>query len=541
MPSTLLTPASPPDRHRRLLLIGYGATVFLSSALLLVLEIVAGRLAAPYVGVSLYTWTAIIGVILAGLSLGNWLGGLWADGGANARSAGVVLAAAGLYCLIALLAIDPLGAALQGAGVSLLGASFAFAAGLFFVPAALIGIVTPLLTTLALQLDPRAGHVVGRMHALAAVGSILGTFVAGWLLVQFLGARLVVLVSGLLLLALGLPFLRGIARWRWWVLTATALLAAGFGLRSALASSCDRESSYFCMRVVDQSNLAPFGEARGLVLDHLLHGINHRQDPALLIAPYVHALDELAYAHFGEDYDAGLRWFFAGGGAYSLPRALTVLSPRSEILVAELDPQVTQLAEEALFLDPSALRIVHRDARLALRAAGQGPPSDSAADRPLARSAGRSPARPPLRFDVIVGDVFHDVAIPQHLVTREFAALVKSKLTPDGLYVMNVVDAFPDPRLLKSIAKTLAIEFRRVDLWMEGVPADPRVTFVVTASNGPRLPRTVTARTGPPRAWSRMTEDILAYGTDPDELPILTDDYAPVERLIADLLIGEDG
>ena len=52
---------------RKLLLAWYGGTVFVSSALLLVLEIVAGRLLAPYVGVSLYSWTSIIGVILAGL------------------------------------------------------------------------------------------------------------------------------------------------------------------------------------------------------------------------------------------------------------------------------------------------------------------------------------------------------------------------------------------------------------------------------------------------------------------------------------------
>ncbi|NEX15049.1 MAG: hypothetical protein C1943_00050 [Halochromatium sp.] len=507
--------SSPPKSQTKLLLFGYGTTVFLSSALLLVLEIVAGRLAAPYVGVSLYTWTSIIGVILAGLSLGNWLGGLWADRGGSGRSAGLVLLGAGIYCLLSLLMLDQLGVALQQGGISLLSASFGFAAALFFVPAALIGVVTPLLTTLALHLDSRAGHVVGRMHALAAVGSILGTFAAGWILVQWLGSRMVVLVCGLLLIALAVPFLRSLHRALWVLVGLLVLLSGGLGLRSALAGSCDRESSYFCLRVVDQTALAPFGEARGLVLDHLLHGINHRQDPALLIAPYVHAIDELAYAQFGSAYAEGMRWFFAGGGAYSQPRALTTLSPDSEILVAELDPQVTLLAIESLFLEPEKMEIIHRDARLALQ------------------------DQPPHSFDVIVGDVFQDVAIPQHLVTREFAALVRERLTPDGLYLMNVVDSFPDPRLIKAITKTLQTEFAQVDLWMQGVPENPRVTFVVTATNAERLPKTVQSRTGPARSWSRMTEDILAFGTAPDALPVLTDDYAPIERLIADLLIGD--
>ncbi len=506
-----------PAAGTRRVLWGYAATVFIGSALLLVLEIVAGRLVAPYVGVSLYTWTSIIGVILAGLSLGNWLGGLWADQGADGHGVGWMLAAGGLYCLASLALLDPLGAAVQQNDLSLLSASFTFAAVLFFVPAALIGVVTPLLTTLALRLDPRAGQVVGRMHALAALGSIAGTFAAGYWLVQSLGTRALVLTAGMALLALALPFLRrnppvtlGLLAV---VMLATLTLLA---LRDGLSSRCDRASAYFCIRVVARPDLAPSGAARGLVLDHLLHGINHLAEPDLLIAPYVHGLDELAHAHFGTAYDDGLAWFFAGGGAYSHPRAVQALSPRSSITVAELDPMVTRTAAESLGLDPKGMTIEHRDARLAL----------AEAERP---------------FDIIVGDVFHDLAIPFHLVTAEFAALVRQRLHPTGLYLMNVVDAFPDPRLIKAIAKTLATQFRHVDIWMDQVPETERVTFIITAGEGPRLPRTVLARRGFRRAWSRMTEDIMAFGTPPERLPVLTDDYAPVERLIAGLLLGKDG
>jgi predicted membrane-bound spermidine synthase len=515
-----MTASTPPpqetDRHRPTLA-GYALTVFLSSALLLVLEIVAGRLIAPYVGVSLYTWTSIIGVILAGLSLGNWLGGVWADRGGDGRSVGLVLGLAGVYCVLSLPALDWLGDLLQSAGVSLLGASFLYAAALFFVPAALIGVVTPLLTTLALRLDPRAGHVVGRMHALAAIGSIAGTFLAGYWLVQTFGTRAVVLGTAAGLFLLAAPFLRRGGRLMPAIIVVAAVTTGGvLWQRHGMASPCTEESSYFCIRVVDHSTDAPFGEARGLVLDHLLHGINHASVPQMLIAPYVHALDELTYAHFGERYDEGLSYFFAGGGAYSQPRAVAALSPKSRITVAELDPMVTLTATEHLYLRPETMHIVHEDARLALR-------------------------REPGPYDVVVGDVFHDVAIPYHLVTREFAALVKSRLAPGGLYTMNVVDTFPDPRLIKALVKTLREEFGQVDVWMEGMPEHPRVTFVLTASDGPRLPETVTARAGFERAWHRVTGKLMEIGTPPDGLPVLTDDYAPVERLIAQMLIGPDG
>lgn len=502
--------------RRRLVLAGYGLAVFMSSAFLLVLEIVAGRLIAPYVGVSLYSWTSIIGVILAGLSLGNWFGGVWADRGGDARSVGLVLGLGAVACLLSLPLLQWLGQAVQSSSLDLLSASFLFAAGLFFVPAVLLGVVTPMLTTLALRADPRMGHVVGRMHALAAVGSIAGTFATGYWLVQYLGSRNLVLsvAAGLLLLAL--PFLR-VPRTLVAAVLTGGVLGAGtlVYLTDGLASPCTRESSYFCIRVVDHTPDAPFGEARGLVLDHLLHGINHRSEPAMLLASYAQGIDELVRVRFGDRYDQGLRYFFAGGGAYTQPRAVRASSPRSRVTVVELDPLVTRTAEEDLFLDPAGMGIIHTDARRALHLE-------------------------PGRFDVIVGDVFHDLAIPYHLVTREFAATVRDHLAPGGLYLMNVVDAFPDPRLVKSIVKTLQAEFSHVDVWMDGVPEAARVTFIVTANEGTRLPKAVAAQAGFERRWYRITEMLLDIGQPMGGLPLLTDDFAPVERLIAGLLIGRN-
>jgi len=84
-------------------LVWYSLTIFISSGLLMVLEITAGRLLAPYIGVSLYTWTSIIGVVLAGLSLGNWIGGIWVDRGGNERAVGITLVIGGATSLLLLL------------------------------------------------------------------------------------------------------------------------------------------------------------------------------------------------------------------------------------------------------------------------------------------------------------------------------------------------------------------------------------------------------------------------------------------------------
>ncbi|MEW8384480.1 MAG: fused MFS/spermidine synthase, partial [Candidatus Thiodiazotropha taylori] len=355
----------------------------------------------------------------------------------------------------------------------------------------------------------------GRMHALAAIGSIVGTFAAGYWLVQSFGSRAILFGTGVGLILLAAPFLMRMRLPVLVILVLATLFSALLSLsQQGLRGSCDRESQYFCIRVVDRSSDAPFGQARGMVLDHLLHGINHDTDPRIIIAPYVHAIDELVYAHFNQRYDAGLEWFFLGGGSYTHPRAVQALSPESSVTVAELDPMVTLTAVEKLYLEPEAMRILHEDGRRALTAESG-------------------------KFDVIVGDVFHDVAIPEHMVTLEFAEIVRQRLRADGIYLMNIVDAFPDPRLVRAISKTLSEVFSHVDLWMEGVPGAERVTFVLSATNSERPAEIVQARFGFERTWFRVTEKLMALGKPLDELPILTDDYAPVERLIAGLLLGE--
>lgn len=504
----------------RLTLAWYSTAIFLSSAVLLVLEITAGRLIAPYVGVSIYSWTSIIGVILAGLSLGNWLGGVWADRGAGEKQAGVVLALAGLFSLFSLLALTWIAPLLQASKLDLISSSFLYVLGMFFIPAVLLGIPTPLLTTLALRLDQRAGHIVGRMHALAALGSIIGTFLTGYLLIQYFGSRQVVIGSAILLFLLALPFFLRQPK------TALAsIIIAAMGVswltahRDGFGTPCDRESNYFCLRVVDATTSSPDGSpARALVVDHLVHGVNSEAAPTLLISPYVHLMDELVIRHFPAAKRESLRYFFAGGGSYTQPRAVLADSPSATVTVAELDSTVTELVREGMFVDTDAMRIYHRDARTVL---------NQLADE---------------RFDVIVTDAFHDIAIPYHLVTQEYVRLAKSRLQPDGLLTSNVIDVFPDPKLVKSMLKTLRQEFTHVDVWLETIPQQPqRMTYVISASDKAITEDVLLASRGLQRRWFRINDPLENTGAPLAELPVFTDDFVPVERMISKMLLTTEG
>jgi len=513
----MMTSASPSSSVRGVL-IWYGFTIFLSSTILLVLEIVAGRLIAPYVGVSIYSWTSIIGVILAGLSLGNWIGGRWADKGGNENSVGIVLLLAAIFSMASLLSLTIVAPLLQNSQLNLISASFVYVLSMFFLPAALLGIVTPLLTTLALHLDSRAGHIVGRMHALAALGSILGTFVTGYWLVQFFGTRKIVVGSAICLAILAIPYLRKIR-----VKHAIAMVMLMAGVlavtyaRGGFSNPCQWESNYFCLRVVDASD-PEYGSAKALILDHLMHGINHESEADLLISPYVHAMDEIVRTYFNLNVDGnkGLHYFFAGGGAYTQPRAVKAMYPGAQITVAELDPQVTLTAQQSLFLNTSEMEIIHVDARAVLQNSER-------------------------KYDVVVTDVFHDISVPYHLVTQEFAQAVKRNLSDGGLYLINIVDIFPDAKLVKSLIKTLQLEFKYVDVWLDQAPNSvTRTTYVISANNTRTLPDMIVSQRGFERRWLRINPPLMATGTPFEKLPVLTDDFVPVEHLLSGLLFGAE-
>jgi predicted membrane-bound spermidine synthase len=181
------------------------AIVFISSACMMILELVAGRIIAPYVGVSLYTWTAVIGVMLAGMSLGNYLGGRLADRRASLRLLGILFLAGGLVSM-GILAGATFGVPLPDAWPILLRI-LVLTAALFFLPSMLLGTITPVVVKLALQDLTKTGRTVGRIYAAGAAGSILGTFATGFVLISAFDTHTIVGGVVVVLLVLGALFM----------------------------------------------------------------------------------------------------------------------------------------------------------------------------------------------------------------------------------------------------------------------------------------------------------------------------------------------
>lgn len=516
------TPPAPSGHSARIGL--YVVVTAISAACGLVVEIVAGRIIAPYLGMSLYTWTAVIAVVLAGFSLGNWIGGRLAEL-PPARAAAATAWSFALAALTAL-AILPLLRLLVGPILALdlpaVPTILILTTTLFFAPSVFVGIPSPVLTKLAIDEERyHLGRLIGLFYATGAVGSIAGTLAAGYLFISWLGSTATILTT-----AVVYAILAAVVAWDARIrshakpssVRSTALksgaaagalaitLAAGYDLQ-AFTPNCGTESNYYCIRVVDADET--FGTtARVLVLDHLGHGINLRDHPATLVSAYVELQDRLVAEHLGSR-DAAFSAFFIGGGAFTLPRAWLARFPNARLVVAEIDPAVTEVAHESFWLptDPR-LDIRPKDARRAL----------------LADEADK-------HFDVIVGDAFHDIAVPPHLVTSEFYGLVRERLTANGLYVMNVVDDPQHPRLVLSVAATLRSAFPVVEIWVSN-EAQTRATFVIRAGNQPTGHEVIGSRLQPGVAWQKLSdheEKRLAAELSPI---VLTDDFAPVDRII---------
>ncbi|MBV0912228.1 fused MFS/spermidine synthase [Anianabacter salinae] len=478
------------------------------SAASLVVEIVAGRMLAPYVGMSLYTWTAVIAVVLAGFSAGHWWGGRIAGrapAAALRRTGWIILAAATTTALAGVLLAGIAGPVLASIGHPVL-AIVTLAGLVFFLPSFFAGVPAPVLAQIAVAAEPaeQSGRALGALFAAGAAGAIAGVLMAGFVFISWLGSSgtlvVVTLVYGATALgcfALSRPGLNAAP-----VLAALAI--SGAALASLMVpGQCDRESRYFCIRTLDVSADAD-QPVRMMVLDHLVHGMSARDLPGVMFTDHAAMLDALARLRAPRsDFTS----FFLGGGTYSIPRAFAMRGA-GPVTVAEIDPAVTETAVRDFWFDPAPARVLHEDARRAL----------------LTR---------PDRYDVVIGDAFTDIAVPAHLITREFFELVQARLEPGGSYLMNVIDFEDRLEALGAVTRTLSEVFEVVEVWTIAAPPEPgaRMVFVIAAGDAP-TPADSFAVPSPDRTVfgaldGRFVDEVMARGT-----LILTDDYAPIDRLL---------
>lgn len=466
--------------------------VFVTSGAVLVLEILAGRLLAPYVGVSLETFTGIIGTILAGIAVGAALGGQLADRHDPNSLIGPALIIGGVLAWSSIPMVSLLG---PGVGTAVPAIVLLSLFG-FFPFAMVLSAISPMVAKLRLQSLSETGEVVGGLSAAGTFGALFGTFFTGFVLVSAAPTRPIVLAVGLALVAWGVVFTlrRGGARRPSSGLAGVALVM--FGIAALTTGPCEFESAYACGRVETDPDDASL---RVLHLDTLRHGAVDLDDPTHLEFRYINIIGDVIDAMPDGPIDA----LHVGGGAFSVPAYVNATRPGSTNLVSEIDPLLVEIGRDELGLMTGGdLGVISGDARLTVAEL----PTDA--------------------YDLIVGDAFGGLAVPWHLTTTEFVAELDRVLRPGGIYVMNVIDGDQN-RFVEAELATLAQHFEhRAVVVPSDWPSVHPVNQILVASDAPLPAFEIDPGDG------ELVDDVDAFTGD---APVLRDDFAPVEQLTANL------
>jgi spermidine synthase len=467
-------------------------------------EIAAVRLLAPYFGASTIVWANTIGVVLVALSVGYWVGGRLADRHPTMRGVCLLsLAAAALLALVPF-AADPLlnlaVSALDEISAGAFLGSLLAVLVLVAVPVLLLGAVSPYALRLSVSSVEQAGTVAGRLYALSTAGSLVGTLSSALLFIPLVGTRRTFLIFALCISVVAVLGLRPVRRYA----LAPALIAALIALPvGALKAKSDigrvvyeSETEYQYTRVVESRDGTRYLELNEGIAQHSIYDPRSR-----LVGNY---WDDVLVLPFTVRDTPPRTLAVLGNAAGTTASAFGEFFPGTRVDGVELDPKLSEIGRRYFHMDNPRLRIHNQDARPWLR-------------------------QTDARFDAILVDAYRQPYIPFYLATREFFELVRDRLAPGGIMIINIGHPEREEGLERVLSATIGDAFP----YVMRDPVNLENTLVI-ASRSPlsreRLRRAEGGLAAPlrrvaARAGARLGPPLR--GGD-----VYTDDRAPVEWLI---------
>lgn len=493
------------------------ATVFITGAGVLVVEIVANRMLSPYFGSTIFTISSVISVVLAALSVGYYVGGKLADRKPlwSVFYGIVLIGGLSVFALywLQLLLLPTLGSVLPLTFGPLVASML-----LLFVPSFMLGMLSPFAIKLQ-QISQKGqgiGSISGEIFFYSTLGSIFGSLLAGYVLIPHLGVRASLLGSAVIITLLGVLPLLAMGTNKRFLQKLSLLIGAGVLL--SFFVNPEQHTVYSHDGVYEKITIQD-GTIDGQPARFLF------QDRSASAAMYLNS-DDLVYDYtkyfalhelFVPEVNRAL---VIGGGGYSIPKALLRDLPNASVDVSEIEPALPRLSEQYFNLPTDDPRLKHfiEDGRRHLK----------------------ETAEP---YDLIFGDAYHSLySVPTHLTTKEFFQTVYNKLRPNGLFVMNVIgslDPVP-PSVIFSEIRTLRQVFPNVYLFAVDAPDSQAPQNLVIAAH--KNPEAFDFAADKLRAYdNEVIRSLTAHKVDLEKFdftqyPILTDDFAPVEYWTAQLL-----
>jgi spermidine synthase len=486
------------------------------------LELLGSRLLAPVFGNSIFVWGSLIGVVLAALSSGYYLGGRLADRQPNLHTLSAVIFAAGILVVV----LPALAPPVFDAVVKLnIGERYSplFATTLLLAPPSiLLGMVSPYAIRLVARTVEKMGRASGNLYALSTLGSIVGTFVTVFVLIPEFGVNKIILTIGVTLLVVA--FLGLSMRMKVLILLILVILpfAAPYLVSRRLTVAAytlalgdtiyETDTPYHHLQVADYYDPANQSTVRILIMDDFLHSAMDLNHPERTVFPYTD------YFHLGFLLNSNItRVLFIGGGGFTGPKSFLTDYPKVQVDVVEIDPDVIRVAEQYFAVDPNnpRMHIYNDDGRTFLQKTTQ-------------------------KYDLIVLDAYSRSYVPFHLMTAEFFKEIVTHLGSNGSVISNLISSVSsnDDQLLVAETNTMHTVFPNVYTFaVEGASITEPQNVIILAT---LLPQHLTksefdnlAATNTTVRIPELREYVGNYLDVPfNSSPILTDNYAPVETLL---------
>ena len=511
--------------------------VFACGAALMGLEMVAARVLAPYLGNSIYVWGAVISVVMIALSIGYALGGQLADRFGAARSLPPVIAAAGLFTAIAPLVAE---AVLRPAAeLGPRAGSLVAATAIYFVPALLLAMVSPLGVRLAAREGMgHLGRSTGNLYAVSTAGSIAGTLVTSFWLIPVLSLEPLVVWTGIALLAVALlalslkpeavvddeaPRATRLANKVVPATLALALLGTALGgyvlWRVAPVPTENEQGEAILFRADTQYHRITVTEGDGA--RHLRFDHSH-QSAISIDDPYESRIRYPDYMHLAMALkpDAA-RVLVLGLGGGAITKRFWRDYPGVSVDSVEIDPVVVDVARKYFWLpEDERSRVFVEDARRYVQATDE-------------------------TYDIVIVDAYYSDALPFHLTTEEFLTEVKGVMAPDGVIAYNVISSAEGSGsdLFRSMYRTAQGVWD--DIWVfpigigeDGVTGTRRNIIVLatdTRVSEDELRDRIKSRVDGAvsiAGFAGMADDLYTGTVLVEDVPLLTDSHAPTDSLI---------
>ena len=419
--------------------------VFVCGAMTMVLELVAARVLSPYVGSSNLIWTSIIGIMLVFMSLGYWAGGKIADKkhDINDLSQFILISAitTSIIPILETIIVNNLAQVIeQLIIVAIISAIF-----IFGIPSFMLATASPIAVKLKNEEEKKVGSVSGKISSLSTIGSIFGTFFAGFVLIPNVGVSNIIIGSSILLLMLSILIhpkkdKKYVISMIIVTLVIILLCLTGKNLfKIAHLDVIKDEDSEYSRIWVKDIKVADNVSYKTLQVDTELESYMNEQTGEM-------GAKYLGYYDLFEYYNKNAKdALLIGGVAYTYPKHYLKRYDDKKIDVVEIDPKMTQIAEEEFDLDVNNpnLGIYHQDGRSYLNYSKN-------------------------KYDVIMIDAFTGRNVPFELTTYEAMCNAKRMLNEGGIVMTNVISSLEgkDSKFIKHEYATYKKVFDDVKLFM---------------------------------------------------------------------------